>query len=353
MKNIKSLDPKNFKANINGKTVDFYVLENETEMRVCLSNYGARILSIEVPDKNGNIKDVTLGYDNLEAHIKELPYFGALIGRCANRIGLGKFQLDGTTYQLSQNIAPNHLHGGVNSFSHKVWTPIKHTSNELTLQYISPDMEEGYPGELTTTVRFELTPNNELIVEMEAQSHGKTIVNLTTHPFFNLEGEDYKDVLGHQLSINADHYLAMSETFLPDKKVNVSEDKIFDFRTFKTIGKDIKAPHEQLSLAKGYDHNYILNTSDASQIAASVYAPQSGIQLDVYTNQPGMQLYTGNWLDSSDKGKSGNVYQKHAAVCLEPQHFPNSPNRPDFPPIVLEDGETYHHYTKFHFKVRR
>ncbi len=346
------MNPKDFKAQINDQSVDFYVLENEGQMRVCLSNYGARILSIEVPDKQGQLKDVTLGYGSLEAHRQGLPYFGALIGRCANRIGMGRFQLDGTTYQLSQNIAPNHLHGGINSFSHQVWTPFKYTRDTLELQYISPDREEGYPGQLTTTVRFQLSAHNELIVEMQSQSDTKTIVNLTTHPFFNLEGEDYPDVLQHQLYINANSYLAMSEDFLPDNKVKVSEDSVFDFRMPKSIGQDIQSSHAQLRLARGYDHNYILNTTDAHSIAASVYAPCSGIQMDVYTNQPGMQLYTGNWLDGTDKGKSGHVYHKHAAVCLEPQHFPNSPNRPDFPSIALAAGETYYHYTKFGFGVR-
>ncbi len=346
------ISPQNFKARINDQTVDFYVLENKRQMRVCLSNYGARILSIEVPDRQGQLKDVTLGYGSLKEHRQGLPYFGALIGRCANRIGMGRFQLDGTTYQLSQNIAPNHLHGGINSFSHQVWTLLEYTSNTLALQYISPDREEGYPGQLTTKVRFELSAHNELIVEMHAQSDTKTIVNLTTHPFFNLEGENYPDVLQHQLYINADSYLVMSEDFLPDKKVDLSQDAVFDFRVPKSIGQDIQSAHAQLSLARGYDHNYVLNTTNTNSIAASVYAPRSGIQMDVYTNQPGMQLYTGNWLDGTDKGKSGSAYHKYASLCLEPQHFPNSPNRPDFPSITLAAGEKYYHYTKFGFGIK-
>ncbi len=341
--------PQNFKAVIDNRIVDFFVLENSDKMRVCLSNYGARILSIEVPDRNQKIKDVTLGYGSLTEHIKGLPYFGAIIGRCANRIKKGRFQLDGKSYQLNQNNEDNHLHGGIKSFSHQVWTPVNYTDNVLELQYISPHMEEGYPAKLTSNVCFQLTSNNELIVEMTAQSDAKTIVNLTVHPFFNLEGENYPDVLEHQLKINANSYLSVDSLLLPDKAIHLSDDKVFDFRTFKAVGQDIKAKHNQLKLAKGYDHNFILNSQNSETIAASVFAPKSGIQMDIYTNQPGMQLYTGNWLDGSDVGKSGTRYGKHSAICLEPQHFPDTPNRNDFPSITLNPEENYYHYTKFHF----
>ncbi len=340
---------QNFKKEINGKVIDVFTLENKEQMRVCLSNYGARILSIEMPDKYGKIRDVTLGYGRLEEHIKGLPYYGATIGRCANRIDLGQFELDGKKYQLNQNAEQNHLHGGFNSFSHQVWTVKSHTEDVLTMEYISPNMEEGYPGALSVKVSFSLSSNNELLVEMEAETDSKTIVNLTTHPFFNLEGEGVSDVLDHQLKINADAYLSMNDNFLPKQKIELSDDEVFDFRTFKRIGKDLKAAHEQLVLGRGYDHNYILKNNDEKRISASLYAPKSGIQMDIYTNQPGIQLYTGNWLDGSDIGKSGKAYHKHFAVCLEPQYFPNSPNRPDFPSIVLDKGEKYYHYTKFHF----
>ncbi len=344
------MNPEKFKANIDHKKVDLFVLENKGKMRVCISNYGARILSIEFTDKNNKMIDVTLGYGSLEEHIKKMPYFGALIGRCANRIGLGKFDLDGKIYQLSQNMFPNHLHGGINGFSHKVWTPIEYGNNKLKLQHVSIDMEEGYPGELTSTATFELTKENELVMEIEAKSDAKTIVNMTTHPFFNLEGENYPDVLEQKLKINADCYLAMSKEFLPDKKIEVEQDSVFDFREFKTIGKDMKVEHKQIKIAgDGYDHNYILNTKGIDEVAASAYAPQSGIGMDIYTNQPGMQFYSSNGFDGNDVGKSGTKYKKYAAFCLEPQYFPNSPNRDDFPSIVLEKGKIYYHCTKFHF----
>ncbi len=340
---------QNFKRDINGKPVDVFTLENKEQMRVCLSNYGARILSIEVPDKYGEMRDVTLGYASLDEHIKGLPYYGAIIGRCANRIDSGQFELDGKKYQLSQNAEQNHLHGGFNSFSHQVWDVKTYTDNMLTMEYTSPNMEEGYPGTLKVSVTFRLSSQNELLVEMEAETDAKTIVNLTTHPFFNLEGEGYSDVLNHQLKINADAYLSLNDAFLPHEKVALSDDKVFDFRKCKKIGKDLQSSHKQLVLGRGYDHNYILNSNDSNRISASLYAPKSGIQMDIYTNQPGMQLYTGNWLDGSDIGKSGKAYHKHFAVCLEPQHFPNSPNRPEFPSVVLDKGEKYYHYTKFHF----
>ncbi|MBT3207090.1 MAG: galactose mutarotase [Bacteroidetes bacterium] len=343
------MNPEKFKKNINGKKVELFVLENSNRMQVFISNYGARILSLKFPDKNRKLRDIVLGYSSIDEHINGLPYYGAIIGRCANRISKGRFKLDGKECQLSQNIFPNHLHGGTKSFSHQVWELVEYSNTKLKLKYTSPHLEEGYPGELTCVVSFQITEKNELIIEMNAKTDRKTIVNLTSHPFFNLEGEDFPNVLNHQLKINADSYLSMSPDFVPEKKINLQSDSVFDFNNFKKIGKDIHTNHPQLILAKGYDHNFILNENDAKTTAASVYASKSGISMDLYTNQPGIQFYTGNGLNGTDTGKTGNSYKKHAAFCLEPQHFPDSPNNPDFPLIELNPNEKYYHFTKFHF----
>lgn len=336
-------------SQIGGQETKVFSLENNKGIRLLLSNYGARMLSLEVPNKAGKATDVLLGYGSLEEHIQQLPYYGAIIGRCANRIANAQFNLLGKNHALSANIAPHHLHGGFNSFAHKLWQPISANKQQLSLHYLSPHLEEGYPGNLNCELSFQLTNENELIVEMQAQSDRDTIVNLSTHPFFNLEGESYPQILSHRLKINADAYLALDADMIVDKPIALTADTIFDFRDYKTIGKDLEQAHPQLLLAKGYDHNYILNTKSPKEVAASVIAPASGIKMELYTNQPGLQLYTANWLDGSDIGKSGKAYHKHAAFCLEPQHFPNSPNRPDFPSILLKKDDIYYHYTKFHF----
>ncbi len=339
----------NFETILNNKEVNCYILENESGMRVLLSNYGARILTIEVPDKKNEIIDVTLGYENIDRHINEIPYFGAVIGRCANRISNGRFKLKNKTYQLNINDAPNHLHGGSSGFSHKVWTPIKYTDNMLKLEYISNDGEEFYPGKLTSEITFKLSEDNSLSVEITAKSDADTIVNFTMHPYFNLDGKNSSDVLNHKLKINANSYLSVDNSLLPLKKVNLDNDKVFDFREYKNIGQDINAKHEQLKITGGYDHNFILNSQDIKDVAVSIFSNKSGIKMDIYTNQPGLQMYSVNWESGSVVGKNKKPYPKHAGVCLEPQHFPDSPNHLEFPSVILEKDKTYYFYTKYQF----
>ncbi len=339
---------KDFKTTLNQQNIDCYVLENAHKMRVFLSNYGARTLAIEVPDKHHQTLDVTLGYDSIEEHIQKMPYFGAIIGRYANRIAKGQFQLNGTNYQLDVNNGSNHLHGGARGFSHRIWSLIEQTGNMLKLQYVSEAGEEHYPGKLTSEICFTLSDDNALSVEVNAKSDADTIVNFTMHPYFNLDGQAGSDVLNHRLKINADSYLSIDSNSLPVKKTLLDDDAVFDFRNYKAIGQDINAKHEQLGIAGGYDHNFILSEG-ANNMVASLYSPQSGIKMDVYTNQPGLQVYSVNWEDGSIVGKGQKPYAKHAGICLEPQHFPDSPNHPEFPSVKLKKGENYCFYTKYCF----
>ncbi len=342
------MNVKPFQTVLNQQNISCYVLENKHKMKVLLSDYGARILAIEVPDQHQKTVDVTLGYDTIEEHIQKMPYFGALIGRYANRIAKGQFHLNDKPYQLSVNNGLNHLHGGHRGFSHQIWKCVEQSHNRLKMQYVSQDGEEGYPAQLNAEITFTLNDDNALMVEVTAESDADTIVNLTMHPYFNLENGS-ADVLNHHLQINADSYLSINRDLLPVKETALNNDKVFDFRTYKPIGQDINAKHEQLDIAGGYDHNFILQSNNKQNIAASLYSPQSGIKMDIYTNQPGLQMYSVNWEAGSVLGKQQQPYAKYAGICLEPQHFPNTPNRPDFPSVVLKKGEAYYFYTKYHF----
>ena len=324
-------------------------------MEVKITNYGGIIVSIKVPDKAGNIGDVVLGFDNLENYIKESPYFGAIIGRYGNRIARGKFELNGKEYQLAINNGVNHLHGGIKGFDKVLWTAEEVRSDEevgLRLSYLSPDMEEGYPGNLKVTVEYTLDNENNLEVNYSATTDKPTIVNLTNHSYFNLTADPNNNILGQMLYINADFFLPVDSTLIPTGNKKPVAGSPFDFTESQQIGTRINDENQQLKYAGGYDHCWVLNKNDHElSLAARVIDPESGRTLEVYTTEPGIQFYTGNFLDGSLTGKNGIPYRHRSALCLESEHFPNSPNEPDFPSVVLNPGSEYHSKTVYSFSV--
>jgi aldose 1-epimerase len=333
----------------NGKEIFLFTLSNDI-MIVKITNYGGIITSIIVPDKRGKLADVALGFYSLADYLKKHPFFGAIIGRYGNRIAGGKFELNGVEYTLAKNDGKNHLHGGKTGFDKVVWEAetIK-TSKEvgLKLTYLSKDGEEGYPGNLTTVVQYLLNEQNELIIRYEAKTDKSTLVNLTNHTYFNLAGEGSGDILGHQIQINADSYTAAGKGLIPTGELKTVKDSPFDFTTLRAIATQIK------ELKLGFDHNYVLNQKKPGELipAAKVIEPVSGRVMEVLTTEPGMQFYTGNFLNGKIKGKSGRKYQKHGAFCLETQHYPDSPHHPGFPSTVLNPGETYRQETIYKFSV--
>ncbi len=333
-----------------GKPVDLYTLENANGAKAVIMNYGAIVTKLYVPDKDGNMADVVCGHETLAEYEAGHPYFGAIVGRYGNRIAKGKFTLDGVAYELAANNDENHLHGGDVGFDKKVWkAEAVETDNSVgvKLTYISPDGEEGYPGTLTSTVVYELTNNNELKISYEATTDKATVLNLTHHGYFNLGGHDSGDILGHVMMIAADRYTPVDEGLIPTGELAPVAGTVMDFTKPTAIGARIKDV-----AGGGYDHNYVLNSQDGSMaLAARVSESETGRVMEVYTTEPGIQFYTGNFLDGSNKGK-GAVYNKHAAFCLETQHFPDSPNKPEFPSVVLKPGETYTHTTVYKFSAK-
>jgi aldose 1-epimerase len=343
-----------------GSAVQLYTLRNAQGVRVEISNYGGTVVRIFVPDRHGNFADVVLGFDRLEDYVARSPYFGCLIGRFGNRIADGKFCLNGETFQLAKNNAPNgipcHLHGGRKGFDRVVWQAEAFTSDDgdaLRLHYLSPDMEEGYPGNLDVTVTYTLTADNSLRIDYTATTDRATPVNLTNHAYFNLAGEGVGDVLGHVLTINARNYTPVKAGLIPLGHVAPVAGTPFDFSAPSKIGQSIEMPNEQLRFAGGYDHNYVLDRSDDSLVlAATVLEPLSGRILEVHTTEPGLQFYSGNFLAGAFAAKNGHVYQRRHGFCLEAQHFPDSPNQPSFPPAILEPGVTLRSTTVYHFDAR-
>lgn len=339
-----------------GESIQKYTMTNANGMVVSVINYGGVITNLEVPDKDGKIADVVLGFNSLEGYLTPPPYFGAIIGRYGNRIANGKFSLDGTEYTLAQNDGQNHLHGGNKGFDKVVWKITKVTNPEsvaLQLDYLSKDMEEGYPGNLKTTVTYTLTDDNTLKVNYKANTDKKTVVNLTQHTYFNLSGDFSKDILDQKISINADTFLPVDATLIPTGEFKEVEGTPFDFTQAKTIGKEINQDTEQLKRGLGYDHCWVLNSdSDGLSLAATAYDPGSGRFLEVFTTEPGIQFYSGNFLDGTLKSKSGGTYAKRSGFCLETQHYPDSPNQEDFPSVVLNPDETYTSETTFKFSVK-
>lgn len=336
--------------------VESYTLKNENGMEVSIMTYGGIITSLKVPNKEGVSEDIVLGYDSLSQYIKKSPYFGAIIGRYGNRIAKGKFTLDGTEYELATNDGPNHLHGGVKGFDKVVWNAAeKQTDSSASLEftYLSKDMEEGYPGNLNAKVTYTLTNDNQLRVAYEATTDKKTIVNLTQHSYFNLSGDFSKPILNNEVTINADKFVPVDATLIPTGELKDVANTPFDFRTAKAIGKDIEDDNEQLKRGKGFDHCWVLNNqNEGMRFAASAYDPTSGRLLEVYTDEPGIQLYTGNFLDGTLPNKQGGTYSHRTGLCLETEHYPDSPNQKDFPSVILNPGEKYETKTTFKFSVK-
>ncbi len=334
-----------------GTAVDLYTLVNANGLKAKLINYGAILVSLEVPDRNGKLADVVLGYDSLDDYLKRGGLFGAVVGRYANRIGGAKFVLEGVEYPLAPNNRPNHIHGGKKGFDKVVWRleDLGGDGSEaaVKLSYVSQDGEEGYPGNLACSVTYTLTKDNELKISYEAETDKTTVVNLTNHSYFNLAGHGTGDVLDHVLTLNADKYTVFDDALIPTGEIRSVKGTPLDFTAPTRIGARIG------EMGAGYDQNYVLNGGGSSlALCARAHEPTSGRAMAVYTTEPGVQLYTGNWLNSSVTCKDGRVYNKHGGFCLETQHFPDSPNKPNFPSVVLNPGQKYSTVTVFKFSTQ-
>ena len=338
---LSGLMKSDFVSEVEGKPTALYVLKNKNGAEACITNYGGRLVSVMVPDKNGKMTDVVLGYDNIGQYVQSEGNYGALIGRYGNRINQGKFTLDDIEYTLPQNNGAHCLHGGPQGYHARMWDAKQLNDQALELTYLSKDGEAGFPGNLDIKVTYTLTDDNAVGIKYEATTDKKTVVNLTNHSYFNLSGVPGSDVLDQLVMINADNYTPVDSTLIP---VGISpvDGTPLDLRTPVAIGKQINDPFQQLQFGRGYDLNWVLNTNgDKNVLAAKAYSPTSGIALEVYTNEPGIQFYTGNFMDGKDTGKPGVLYLHRGALCLETQHYPDSPNHPDFPSVVLNPGEKY------------
>lgn len=343
---MTSIDSIDFKGNIVNEDVGFFTIQNKHGIEASFTNYGQRLISLFVPDRDGAMKDIVLGFSSLvDYNNSNEKYFGATIGRYANRIAKGKFKIDGETYALVANNGENHLHGGPEGFHNVVWSTNKISENEIEFTRVSPDMEEGYPGNLNIKVNYKLTDDNKLIIRYFASTDKQTIINLTHHSFFNLKGEGAGDINDHVLMINADHYTPIDAGLIPNGEIVKVGGTPFDFTIPKPIKEDVAETNQQLEFGNGYDHNFVLNKtpidSEGLVLAAKIMEPDSGRVMEVYTDEPGLQFYGGNFLDGKIVGKSGKPYNCHGAFCLETQHFPDSPNRKNFPSTLLAPSETY------------
>lgn len=344
-----NLDKQKFTASFVGKPTGLYFLKNGN-LFVAITNYGARIVSIIFNDKESKETDIVTGFDSIDNYLNaKEPYHGAIVGRYANRIAGGRFLLNGRKYQLAVNNPPNHLHGGPGGFHNQVWDVEDVQATNLQLGYLSRDGEEGYPGNLKVQISYSLTGKNELIIRYRAETDETTIINLTSHPFFNLNGQGKTSVLNHRLQVNADNYTPVDANLIPTGIAPV-ENTPFDFRMIKPIGKEINEVNEQLKYGSGYDHNFVLNGKGLRQAARAV-GDQSGIVMDVMTDQPGMQLYTGNFMKGEHRIKYGLRDDFRTAFCLETQHYPDSPNHPGFPSTILEPGVLFQSTTIYKFSL--
>ena len=339
-----------------GAAAELFTVVNAAGITLKATNYGGIIVSLLVPDRAGRLGDVVLGYETLEGYLSDSPYFGAIIGRYANRIREGRFALDGHTYRLARNDGPNHLHGGLTGFDKVLWQAQPFQSVEgagIAFAYTSPDGEEGYPGTLEALVTYTLTDRNELIFDYRATADRPTPVNLTQHSYFNLAGHSGRDILGHRLAINADRFTPVDPTMIPTGELRVTAGTPFDFRTETAVGARVDADDEQLRTGRGYDHNFVLNGRGGDlAFAAAVYDPGSGRVMEIHTTEPGLQFYSGNLLDGTIAAKGGQVYKTRGGFCLETQHFPDSPNQSTFPSTILRPGGEYRSRSVYRFTVR-
>ncbi len=346
----------NFQTVVNGDSTDLYVLKNAAGMEVAITNFGGRIISIMVPDKNGVMQDVVLGFDSIADYINVPSDFGATIGRYANRINQGRIVIDGDTIQLPQNNFGHCLHGGPKGWQYQVFTNVKQPdATTLEMTRFSPDGDENFPGAVTAKVVFKLTEDNAIDISFEATTDKKTVINMCNHSYFNLSGNAENNVLDNILYISADTYTPVDSTFMTTGAIDSVKNTPMDFTTPKPIGQDInKYEFIQLKNGNGYDHNWVLNTAgDITKLAAKVTSPASGISVEVYTNEPGIQVYTGNFLDGTVRGKKGKIYNQRTGVCLETQHYPDSPNKPQWPSVILEPGQTYQSRCIYKFTVEK
>ena len=333
-----------------GRQVQLFSLINDRGLEVKITNYGGIIAVIKAPDREGQIDDVVLGHDTLEGYLNRSRYFGAVVGRYANRIAHGRFTLNGDSYSLAINNGANHLHGGLKGFDKVLWEA-RELSDGLQIEYLSKDGDQGYPGNVRATVNYSLTPANELRIEYLATTDKETIINLTNHSYFNLAGEG--TILGHELTLNADAFTPVDRGLIPTGEIRSVTNTPMDFTSVAAVGTRIGDDYEQLKFAGGYDHNFVLRGGGGQlRQAARFYEPRCGRLMEVFTTQPGMQFYSGNFLDGSIVGKQGVPYVRHSGCCFEPQHFPDSPNHPEFPSTVLKPGEHYRHTTVYKFSVR-
>ena len=342
----------NFQTEVGGKKTDLYTLRNKNNMEVCVTNFGGRIVSVMVPDKDGKMQDVVLGFDSIQDYISKPSDFGASIGRYANRINQGRFTLDSIEYQLPQNNYGHCLHGGPNGFQYRVFDAVQLNPQEVELTYVAADGEEGFPGNITCKVLMKLTDDNAIDIRYEAETDKPTIVNMTNHSYFNLDGDAARNE-AHLLTIDADYYTPVDSTFMTTGEIAPVEGTPMDFRTPTPVGARINDyDFVQLKNGNGYDHNWVLNTKgDITRKCATLESPLTGIVLDVYTNEPGIQVYAGNFLDGSLTGKKGITYNQRASVCLETQKYPDTPNKPEWPSAVLRPGEKYMSQCIFKFSV--
>lgn len=333
-----------------GRAVSVFTLTGTGGAEVRVAAYGATVLSIRVPDRDGALGDVVLGHDALDDYLRDRSYLGCVVGRYGNRIGGGRFTLDGREVVLETNDGPNHLHGGRDGFHRRLWTAEPAGDEAVRLGLVSADGDAGYPGRVDASVTYTFTPRNELVVDYEATTDRPTVVNLTQHSYFNLAGAG--TVLGHQLTIDADRYTPVDETLVPTGALDAVEGTPFDFRQARTVGERIGAPHPQLRIAHGYDHNFVRAGGGLGRVAR-LFDPRSGRVMDVITTEPGVQFYSGNFLGGEPRGRGGRAYAPHDGLCLETQHFPDSPNRPEFPSTVLRPGDVYRTRTVFAFSTDR
>ena len=340
-----------------GEQVDLYTFRNSRGIEASITNYGGRLVTLKTPDRAGKFDDLVLGFDDLEGYVGKNPFFGALVGRYANRIANGQFTLDGVTYKLARNNGTNALHGGLRGFDKVLWRARQVSTRDgpgLELTYMSKDGEEGFPGNLNVTVTYSLSADNALMIDYQATTDKDTIVNLTNHSYFDLSGQRANKILQDRVMIVADTFTPITANLIPSGELKSVEGTPFDFRKEQAIGARIDEHDPQLEFAKGYDHNFVLNRKGpGASLAARITDPNSGRVMEVYTTQPGLQFYTGNHLDGTVKGKGGVVYGFRSAFCMETQHFPDSPNHPNFPSTELRPGERYHEITIFKFLVGR